>query len=132
MQEKLQEHNARLQKTGKNPQNSTLAVLGAAYKANINDPRQSPSKPIIQKLTKLGAKVNAYDPHCIETFGTQKANNLKNAIKNANLKEIKKLIENKPAVIDGRRIINLHKAEKLGFIYYGVGYGKSRVKGEPC
>jgi len=29
-----------------------------------------------------------------------------------------------PAIIDGRRIINPHEAEKLGFIYYGIGYGK--------
>ncbi len=30
----------------------------------------------------------------------------------------------KPAIVDGRRIINPHKAENLGFIYYGLGLGK--------
>ena len=27
----------------------------------------------------------------------------------------------KPAIIDARRTINHHQAEKLGFTYYGVG-----------
>jgi len=34
----------------------------------------------------------------------------------------------KPAIIDGRRIINPHKTEKLGFTYYGVGFGKINIK----
>ncbi|MDI6847754.1 MAG: hypothetical protein QMD23_06465 [Candidatus Bathyarchaeia archaeon] len=29
-----------------------------------------------------------------------------------------------PTLIDGRRIINPHVAENLGFIYYGLGFGK--------
>jgi hypothetical protein len=28
----------------------------------------------------------------------------------------------KPAIVDGRRIINPHEAEDLGFVYYGVGF----------
>jgi len=32
----------------------------------------------------------------------------------------------KPAIVDGRRIVNPFKAKKLGFIYYGVGFGKPR------
>jgi len=28
----------------------------------------------------------------------------------------------KPIIVDGRRIINPHEAEDLGFIYYGVGF----------
>jgi len=34
----------------------------------------------------------------------------------------------KPAIIDGRRIINHHEAEKLGFTYYGVGLVKPHKK----
>lgn len=33
-------------------------------------------------------------------------------------------MKEKPAIIDGRRIINPYEAEKLGFIYYGVGFNK--------
>jgi hypothetical protein len=32
----------------------------------------------------------------------------------------------KPAIIDAKRIINPNEAEKLGFEYHGVGYGKPR------
>jgi len=47
---------------------------------------------------------------------------------NLNLKQIKALMNEKPAIIDGRRIINRHEAEKLGFTYYGIGLGKPHKK----
>lgn len=40
---------------------STILILGAAYKANINDVRESPIISIIPKLQKLGAKVSYHD-----------------------------------------------------------------------
>ena len=46
--------------------------------------------------------------------------------KNLMLSEIETLMNAKAAIIDGKRIINPHKAEKLGFTYYGVGYCKQR------
>jgi UDP-N-acetyl-D-mannosaminuronic acid dehydrogenase len=128
-----------LKNTEKNIQNSKITILGTAYKANIDDPRLSPSKPIIRKLISLHANVTVYDPHCNQSFGAKKANSIHEAIKgadclaiitdhtefkNLNLQEIKTLMANKPAIIDGRRILNPHEAEKLGFLYYGVGFGK--------
>jgi len=128
-----------LKNTGKDIKKSKIAILGTAYKVDVDDSRGSPSKPIIKELIRLGAKVIAYDPHCSETFGAQKAKSLKNTVEKAdctiivtdhkefkklNLQEIKTLMNDKPAIIDGRRIINPHEAEKLGFIYYGIGYGK--------
>ena len=128
-----------LKNTGKDIKKSKIAILGTAYKVDVDDSRGSPSKPIIKELIRLGAKVIAYDPHCSETFGAQKAKSLKNTVEKAdctiivtdhkefrklNLQEIKTLMNDNPAIIDGRRIINPHEAEKLGFIYYGIGYGK--------
>jgi UDP-N-acetyl-D-mannosaminuronic acid dehydrogenase len=125
-----------LEKAGKSIKNSTIVILGTAYKANVDDSRGSPSKPIIQELTKLGAKVKVYDPHCNEAFRAEKTNSLHEALKGAdcliivtdhtefqsiNLEETKKLMKNKPVIIDGRRIINPYEAENLGFLYYGVG-----------
>jgi len=127
-----------LEKTGKTVKSSKIAILGTAYKADVDDSRQSPSKPIIQELIKLGAEVVAYDPHCKESFGAERADFLHEAVKgsdcltiitdhtefkNLNLKQIKALMNEKPAIIDARRIINHHQAEKLGFAYYGVGLG---------
>jgi UDP-N-acetyl-D-mannosaminuronic acid dehydrogenase len=134
-----------LKNTGKDIKGSKIAILGTAYKANVDDPRESPSKPIIQELTKLGAKVKAHDPQCKETFGAERANSLQEALKdsdciivvtdhiefkNLDLQEIKMLMNDNPAIIDGRRRVNPHEAEKLGFIYYGVGFGNQGTNNE--
>jgi UDP-N-acetyl-D-mannosaminuronate dehydrogenase len=89
----------------------------------------------------LGAETIAYDPQCKNTFGAKRATSLLEGIrdtdcliiatdhtefKNLNLNEIKQLMNDKPAIVDGRRIINPTETEKHGFIYYGIGYGKSR------
>jgi len=34
----------------------------------------------------------------------------------------------KPAIVDGRRIINPHIAEESGFAYYGIGLGQTTQK----
>lgn len=44
-------------------QNTTVLVLGIAYKANIDDDRESPSYDIQEQLLRLGAKVEMFDPH---------------------------------------------------------------------
>lgn len=42
---------------------SRLLILGAAYKKNVDDMRESPSMQLIEKLMKLGAHVDYSDPH---------------------------------------------------------------------
>ncbi|MEM3766335.1 MAG: nucleotide sugar dehydrogenase [Candidatus Bathyarchaeia archaeon] len=128
-----------LKNAGKTVKNSKIAILGTAYKANVDDPRLSPTEPIIRKLISLNATVSVYDPRCSQSFGAKKANSLHEAVKgadcltiitdhtefkNLNLQEIKALMADKPAIIDGRRIINPKEAERLGFLYYGIGLGK--------
>ncbi|MEN6553157.1 MAG: nucleotide sugar dehydrogenase [Methanobacterium sp.] len=51
-----------LSKVNKKIYGSQIAVLGLAYKKNINDTRESPSEKIIEELVNLGAKVKVYDP----------------------------------------------------------------------
>jgi len=130
-----------LDHVGKTLQESTITVLGTAYKANVGDPRESPSKQIIKGFIKLGARVRACDPYCKETFGADKSVSLQESLrgsdcmiivtdhielKNINLKEAKNLMANKPVIIDGRRVVNPIEAERLGFIYHGIGLGKPR------
>ncbi|MEM3403450.1 MAG: UDP binding domain-containing protein [Nitrososphaeria archaeon] len=98
-----------LKNAGKTVKNSRIAILGTAYKANVDDSRLSPDKPIIRKLISLNAPVTVYDP---------------TELKNLNLPEIKKLMASKPSIIDGRRALNPKEADKLGFLCYGVGFGK--------
>ena len=48
---------------------SKILLVGYAYKPNINDARETPSKPILEKLTSLGASVTVVDPY-LEKFGS--------------------------------------------------------------
>src|SRR5690606_15865075 len=42
---------------------STVVVDGLAYKANTSDARETPSRPVIDQLLRLGAEVCLVDPH---------------------------------------------------------------------
>ncbi|MFL5918390.1 MAG: nucleotide sugar dehydrogenase [Gaiellaceae bacterium] len=50
---------------------SRLLVLGVAYKADVDDVRESPAEKIIQLLRKAGAEVAYHDPHVAEFDGLQ-------------------------------------------------------------
>jgi len=47
---------------GKSVRNSKVLVLGVAYKANIDDVRESPSLDIMEKLRERGARIEYTDP----------------------------------------------------------------------
>jgi len=126
-----------LKKVGKSIEKSKIAVFGTAYKGEVNDARDSPSKKIIRKLMGLGANVVVYDPYCDECFGAEKANVLLEAVRKAdciviatdhkvfcglNLPELKVLMNEKPIIVDGRRIIDPNEAKKQGFVYVAIGY----------
>lgn len=127
-----------LKNTGKNIKKTKITILGTAYKAKVDDPRLSPSKPIIQKLLKLGAKVATYDPYCPENFNAEKAETITKAVKNSDciiiltdhpqftkihLLRLRKLMKKNSIIIDGRRVIDPVEAKKACFRYYGIGYG---------
>jgi len=116
---------------------STILVLGVAYKGNISDARFSPSKEIISELIKKGSKVLVYDPISKENFGGEKISDLWKALtesdvlvvvtdhdefKNLDLMKIQKIMKN-PAIVDTRRVFDLKQAENLGIKYLAVGYG---------
>ncbi len=42
---------------------SRILVLGVAYKPNVDDIRESPALPLIDRLRKLGGAVSYHDPH---------------------------------------------------------------------
>jgi len=125
-----------LRHAGKEVEKCKVAVLGTAYKADVDDARLSPSKPIINGLKKFGIRVVAYDPHCRESFEAEPANSLIEAVKDAdciiivtdhssfktlNLEEIKKAMNYVPVIVDCRGLIDPETAKKVGFVYYGVG-----------
>ncbi|MCX8022648.1 MAG: nucleotide sugar dehydrogenase [Syntrophorhabdaceae bacterium] len=48
---------------GKPVKGSKVLILGVAYKANVDDDRESPSYRLMEKLEKLGANVSYNDPY---------------------------------------------------------------------
>jgi UDP-N-acetyl-D-mannosaminuronic acid dehydrogenase len=127
-----------LRNAGKSIKYSKIAILGVAYKKDTDDSRYSPAKLIIRGLISLGAQVNVYDPRCNESFGAQRKTSLEEALDgadclvtitnhtellNLNLQKLKTLMNFKPTIVDGRRIIDPKVARKVGFSYYGLGLG---------
>jgi UDP-N-acetyl-D-glucosamine dehydrogenase len=47
---------------GKPVRGSKVLILGVAYKANVNDARESPAIKVLEQLRLLGAKVEYHDP----------------------------------------------------------------------
>ena len=60
-----------------------VAVLGTAYKADVDDPRKSPSEPIVKGLIRRGFAVSAFDPNCTEGFGAEMKGSLGEAVRGA-------------------------------------------------
>jgi UDP-N-acetyl-D-glucosamine dehydrogenase len=108
-----------------------VAVLGLAYKANIDDCRESPSFKIIEQLEKKGAKVSTYDPYIKDKSN---AISLQEAIQDAKLliiatahSEFKKLTplffirHNVSIIVDGQNCLPREKFIQAGIIYEGIG-----------
>ena len=127
-----------LTKAGKDVSKSKVAVLGAAYKGEVDETRNSPAERIVHGLMSLDAEVVVYDPYCRESFGAERAKDVDEAVRGADciviatdhkmfrdlgLGRVKALMNEKPALVDGRRVMDPVEAKKQGFVYYGIGRG---------
>ena len=123
-----------------NLEGKTVAVLGLAFKPETDDMRFAPSIDIIAELTKLGAKVRAYDPVSQENAkkviqGIYFAKDPYDCVTGADCAclvtewaqfaklDLKKLISSlkHPIMIDGRNLYSPGKMRELGFTYKSVG-----------
>lgn len=120
--------------------NKTITILGLAFKPGTDDLREATSLVLINKLLKLGAKINACDPVAIEKaklllkkvkFFDDPYQALKNSwalvlatdwpeYHHLDFKKIAPLMRQK-LVIDGRNIFNPKILKSLGFVYQGIG-----------
>jgi len=127
-----------LGRAGKRIDNSKIAVLGSAYKKESDQGYNSPAEKIMRGLTDLGGEVSVHDPYCKETFGAQRVETVEMAVRMADClvvctdhlvykkldpEMIKDLMNEKPIIIDGRRIFDPVVSLELGFDYYGIGRG---------
>lgn len=120
-----------LKEVGKKLDEVNILVLGYAYDANSDDDRNTPTVPLIEKLKENKVKFEIHDPFIKDYKGDVKEMlKGKDAIvlmtghdeyKELEYKEILKLMNEKPLIIDGRNIFDKEDARKNGFVYKGVG-----------
>lgn len=111
---------------------TTVGVLGLAYKANVDDLRESPALDIIDHLKEHKAKVVTYDPH-LPALSTEKS--LETILKKSDVlilatdhREFKESVT--PAllkkykiktIIDGKNCLDRALFLKAGIHYKGIG-----------
>ncbi|MBS3100939.1 nucleotide sugar dehydrogenase [Candidatus Woesearchaeota archaeon] len=122
-----------MRKLKKTIKGAKVGVLGLAYKANVDDTRESPAFEIINILKTKGADIFVFDPHVGKGSNAKDLNELLNKsdyiilatdhieFKNMDLSLLKK---NKIlAVIDGRNCLDKEKIKTMGILYHGIGRG---------
>jgi UDPglucose 6-dehydrogenase len=131
----------KLQQTLKILKGKTIGLLGLTFKPDTDDLRDAPALELIKQLTRLGAKVKAYDPlikqqscHPIladailastpeELAEGCDAIVLVTEWQEFNAIDYSKLapVMNAPVTIDGRNFLNPETIAKAGFLYIGIG-----------
>lgn len=117
-----------------------VAVLGLAYKADVDDLRESPAIAVAQKLAAGGAQVRAYEPYKPDVMleGFETVNSLAAALKEAEalllLVGHKELVQLKPSAVaqltPARRVVDATNGwsspewEALGFEVMRLGDGR--------
>ena len=118
--------------------NPKVTILGVAYKANVDDTRESPAKRIIEKMLKIGWDVSAFDPIVSKPDFTQlsdlgRAVNKSDCIllvtdhedfKNIDPNIISKKMRHK-IVFDSRNCLDHNKWQSHGFAVHTLGDGSN-------
>ena len=123
-----------LNETGKTVSGSQVLLMGLTYKENVADTRESPMKGIIAALRKAGAEIYGYDPlldDIEDEFKVKVVRSLRDvqgidaviiavchdAFRGINLVHLKKVMDNRPILIDIRQAYDREAAEGEGFYY---------------
>ncbi|WP_243292799.1 nucleotide sugar dehydrogenase [Bacillus sp. FJAT-47783] len=118
--------------------NGRVAVLGLAFKGNIDDMRESPSIDVIHRLEELGIDYTAFDPHIKENQLERQTQDLSEAVNNADLLLVltdhnyfKELVPEEidgirsKFVLDTKNCLDRSKWEKAGFKFLTLGDSKN-------
>ncbi len=132
---------AKLEKHFGSLRGKTIAVWGLSFKPRTDDMREAPAIPLINRLLRAKAKVQAFDPQAkpvaLRIFGKKivLANRNYDALKGADalviatewnefrepdFARMRKLMKT-PVIFDGRNIYSPEQMRSLGFTYYSVG-----------
>ena len=130
---------------GANLAGRVLVIWGLAFKPNTDDMREAPSRTIVGELTRLGARVQAYDPVAMDeaqrvmagtpglSFMPSAAAALEGAdallvvtewkeFRNPDFDGIKAALK-EPVIFDGRNLYDPALMRSLGIVHLGVGRG---------
>jgi UDPglucose 6-dehydrogenase len=120
---------------------TSIALWGLAFKPHTDDVRDAPGLTLAKRLTALGARVIAFDPHAREAARAELGDSIAYApdaytavdgrdalviatewpeFASADLGRVKNLLR-RPAIFDGRNLWDPERLEALGFHYYSVG-----------
>ncbi len=131
----------KLQKVLKILKGKTIGLLGLTFKPDTDDMRDAPSLTLIEHLSRLGARVKAYDPIVsqsgmrdgfsnvlVETDPERLADGCDALVlvtewqqfRSLDFAQLKSLMHT-PVIVDGRNFLDRHALEQLGFVYQGIG-----------
>jgi len=120
-----------LKKQRLDPKKAKVAVLGLAYKADLDDCRESPSYEVIKELKKLKMAVKIFDPYVKKdstvTSLDEALTGVQAVIITTAHKEFKQLspayLKSKGVkiVVDGRNCLDKNAFVKAGIAYFGIG-----------
>ena len=129
-----------LRSLGDQPSGAKVTVLGAAFKPNSDDIRDSPALDIAHRLHMLGAQVSITDPKALDAAARRHPDlvaepDMHQALRDADLvlllTEWAEYVEldpsevatwvRRPAIIDGRNALDPARWRASGWDYHGLG-----------
>lgn len=131
----------KLQQALKILKGKTVGLLGLTFKPDTDDMRDAPALSLIEQLTRLGAKVKAYDPIVAQTGMRHGLSNVTvetdpelmaegcdalvlvtdwKQFKSLNFKKMAGTM-NSQILIDGRNFLDKSALEAMGYQYIGIG-----------
>ena len=120
-----------LKKLKKSVKGAKVGMLGLAYKANVDDIRESPAHEVLNLLKTKGAEVFVYDPHVKSSSNAKDLDELfnksdyvilvtdHNEFREMDLEKLKK--HKIHILIDGRNCLDKDKIKSMGISYHGIG-----------
>lgn len=116
---------------------SCVCVLGYAFLENSDDPRNTPTVPILNELERRGASYKIHDPHVRESDGYKIEQDIDAALRDCDgvilmtkhdeynsisADKFKSLLRAR-IIVDGRALFDPREFLKQGFVFKGVGKG---------
>lgn len=119
-----------LTRHGRAMSEARIAILGAAYRPDTRDDRNSPTAPLVRSLRADGAEVRVHDPYILEhrraladiAAGADAAVVMvaHQEYRRMDLVALRGSMRT-PVLVDGRRAIDAGAARSAGFTYLAVG-----------